>query len=401
MDPVHVPSIPAASFPLPPRLEGLRRLAYNLHWAWHPKTRNLWSLIDRTAWTRYRNPIPVISGPTEWSRLLDDEKFLAEYQDVLSSFDQYMANGSDHWFHRRYGQALSGPIAYFCAEYGFHESLGIYSGGLGVLAGDHMKSASDMALPAIGVGLLYRKGYFRQSIDADGHQEHDYPDYDLSRLPLSRVQDPSGVPLTVTVELPGRDLTVAVWLAQVGRVPVLLLDTDTPTNADYDRPITNILYVRGREMRLHQELVLGIGGVRALRALGLTPAVWHLNEGHSALLLAERAREFVLDGDTLDEALAKVRSRQRLHHPHAGLGRQRALRRGPRPPRRRPAPRRWRRPGRPRPGARSRRRRRCRAVRHDRLLAPADQRRQRGQPPPRRDGQLRPGRASRSTRSSA
>jgi glycogen phosphorylase len=308
MDPVHVPSIPAASFPLPPRLEGLRRLAYNLHWAWHPQTRNLWSLIDRTAWTRYRNPIPVISGPTEWSRLLDDEKFLAEYHDALASFDQYMANGSDHWFHLRYGRALSGPIAYFCAEYGFHESLGIYSGGLGVLAGDHMKSASDMALPAIGVGLLYRKGYFRQSIDADGHQEHNYPDYDMSRLPLSRVQDPSGVPLTVTVELPGRDLTVAVWLAQVGRVPVLLLDTDTPTNADHDRPITNILYVRGREMRLHQELVLGIGGVRALRALGLAPAAWHLNEGHSALLLAERAREYVADGDTLDAALARVRS---------------------------------------------------------------------------------------------
>ena len=308
MDPVHVPSIPAASFPLPPRLEGLRRLAYNLHWAWHPRTRGLWSLIDRTAWTRYRNPIPVISGPTEWSRLLDDAKFLAEYHDVLADFDQYMANGSDHWFHRRYGKALSGPIAYFCAEYGFHESLGIYSGGLGVLAGDHMKAASDMALPTIGVGLLYRKGYFRQSIDADGHQEHNYPDYDLSRLPLSRVQDASGLPLTVIVELPGRDLTVAVWLAQVGRVPVLLLDTDTPTNADYDRPITNILYVRGREMRLHQELVLGIGGVRALRALGFSPAAWHLNEGHSALLLAERAREYVAGGSSLDEALAKVRS---------------------------------------------------------------------------------------------
>ncbi|HEY6013446.1 MAG TPA: alpha-glucan family phosphorylase, partial [Candidatus Limnocylindrales bacterium] len=249
-----------------------------------------------------------ISGPTEWSRLLDDEKFLAEYHDVLASFDRYMANGSDHWFHRRYGSALDGPIAYFCAEYGFHESLGIYSGGLGVLAGDHMKSASDMALPAIGVGLLYRKGYFRQSIDADGHQEHNYPDYDLGRLPLSRVQDSSGVPLTVTVELAGRDLTVAVWLAQVGRVPVLLLDTDTPTNADYDRPITNILYVRGREMRLHQEIVLGVGGVRALRALGLAPAVWHLNEGHSALLLAERAREYVEEGQTLDEALARVRT---------------------------------------------------------------------------------------------
>ncbi|HYH92317.1 MAG TPA: alpha-glucan family phosphorylase [Candidatus Saccharimonadales bacterium] len=307
MDLVHVPSIPAASFPLPPRLEGLRRLAYNLHWAWSPRTRNLWSLVDRTAWNRYRNPIPVIAGPTEWSRLLDDEKFLAEYQDVLADFDQYMANGRDHWFTRKYADKLDGPIAYFCAEYGIHESLGIYSGGLGVLAGDHMKSASDMAMPFVGVGLLYRKGYFRQSIDADGHQEHNYPDYDLSRLPLSRVQGPGGAPLTVTVELPGRELVVAVWLAQVGRVPVLLLDTDVGENAAEDRPITHILYVRGREMRLHQELVLGVGGVRAIRALGLDPAVWHLNEGHSAFLLAERAREFVAAGDTLEDAWPKVR----------------------------------------------------------------------------------------------
>ncbi len=307
MDPVHIPSIPAASFPLPPRLEGLRRLAYNLHWSWHPRTRGLFNLIDRTAWTRYRNPIPVISGPTDWSRLLDDAKFLAEYHDVLAEFDAYVANGAGHWFQRRYADRLNGPIAYFCAENGFHESLGIYSGGLGVLAGDHMKSASDMALPAIGVGLLYRKGYFRQTIDADGHQEHDYPDYDLSRWPVGRVQDASGHPLMVTVELPGRTLTVAVWVAQVGRVPVLLLDTDLPENNDADRPITHILYVRGREMRLHQELVLGIGGVRAIRALGLAPAVWHLNEGHSALLLAERAREYVKRGVALDDAWGQVR----------------------------------------------------------------------------------------------
>jgi starch phosphorylase len=307
MDPVFVPSLPAASFPLPPRLEGLRRLAYNLHWAWSPRTRNLWSLIDRAAWNRYRNPVPVISGPTEWTRLLEDAKFLAEYHDVLNDFDRYMANGSGHWFQRKHASKLSGPIAYFCAEYGIHESLGIYSGGLGVLAGDHMKSASDMALPFIGVGLLYRKGYFRQSIDADGHQEHAYPDYDLHRLPLARVQDVNGLPLTVTVDLPGRTLVIAVWLAQVGRVPVLLLDTDVADNAVEDRPITHILYVRGREMRLHQELVLGIGGVRAIRALGLQPAVWHLNEGHSAFLLAERAREMVAAGKPLADAWASVK----------------------------------------------------------------------------------------------
>jgi starch phosphorylase len=217
-----------------------------------------------------------------------------------------MANGADHWFHRRHGRKLDGPIAYFCAEYGLHERLGIYSGGLGVLAGDHMKSASDMALPFVGLGLFYRNGYFRQTIDADGHQEHRYPDYDPHRLPLSRVLDREGENLTVEVELPKRTVKADVWAVHVGRVPVLLLDTDTPANDPADRPITHILYVRGREMRLYQELVLGVGGVRALRALGIDPAVWHLNEGHSAFLLAERTRELVSQGADLDDALASV-----------------------------------------------------------------------------------------------
>ena len=307
MNPVRVPSIPAATLPLPPKLEGLRRLAYNVYWSWHPRTRALWSRIDRTAWTRYRNPIPVLARAVDWDQLLADERFMADYADVIAEFDRYMENGSDQWFQRKHANRLKGPIAYFCAEYGLHESLGIYSGGLGVLAGDHMKTASDMAIPFVGVGLLYRKGYFRQSIDADGHQEHNYPDYDLVRLPLSRVQDSIGEPLSVTVELADRDVTAAVWLAQVGRVPVLLLDTDVPANADSDRPISHMLYVRGREMRLHQELVLGVGGVRAIRALDLEPAVWHLNEGHSAFLLAERARELVARGETLDEAWQQVR----------------------------------------------------------------------------------------------
>jgi starch phosphorylase len=303
-----VPSIPGASFRLPPQLEGLRRLAYNLYWCWHPRARQIWSRIDRETWTRHRNPIPVLSGPVEWGRLLDDTTFMVEVRDVMREFDEYMENGSDAWFARTHPDALAGPIAYFCAEYGIYESLGIYSGGLGVLAGDHTKTTSDMALPFVCVGLLYRKGYFHQTIDADGHQEHAYPDYDLSRLPVSRAQAPDGEPLKVTVELPGRDLLVAVWVAQVGRTPVLLLDTDIPENGDADRPITHILYVRGREMRLHQELVLGVGGVRALRALGIAPSVWHLNEGHSAFLLAERAREHVAAGDELEDAWAKVRA---------------------------------------------------------------------------------------------
>ena len=303
---VRVPRIPAASFRLPPQLEGLRRLAYNLYWSWHPRAKILFSRINATAWARYRNPIPVLANMAAWGELLDDPAFMAEYGDVVAEFDRYMANGADHWF-RRHGDRLDGPIAYFCAEYGFYESLGIYSGGLGVLAGDHTKAASDMAMPFIGVGLLYHKGYFRQTIDADGHQEHAYPDYDLSRLPLSRVQGEDGDLLSVTVDLPGRQLTVAVWCAQVGRVPVLLLDTDVPENDDSDRPITHMLYVRGREMRLHQELVLGVGGVRAIRALGIAPAVWHLNEGHLAFLLAERARELVAAGTPLDAAWASIR----------------------------------------------------------------------------------------------
>ena len=305
---VRIPTLPGVPFRVPPQLEGLRRLAYNLWWTWHPAARVLFSRMDGAAWARYRNPVPLLEGAIRYAELLDDPAFLAEYHTVIRDLDQYMANGANHWFHRQYASALQGPIAYFCAEYGFHESLGIYSGGLGVLAGDHMKSASDMALPLVGVGLLYRKGYFRQTIDADGHQEHAYPDYDLSRLPLLQAADAHGGPLRITIPLPGRDLTVAVWVAQVGRVPVLLLDTDVPENLDADRPITNILYVRGREMRLHQELVLGVGGVRAIRALGLAPAAWHLNEGHSAFLLTERTRELVAAGVPLDESFARVRS---------------------------------------------------------------------------------------------
>ena len=303
---VRIPSAPPNHVRVPPQLEGLRRLAYNLYWTWHPKARGLYARINSTAWARSHSPMPILTGPVDWGRLLDNPEFMGEAFRVMSDFDRYVANGADHWFHRKHAQELQGPIAYFCAEYGLHESLGIYSGGLGVLAGDHMKAASDMALPLVGVGLLYRNGYFRQTIDADGHQEHRYPDYDLSRLPLTRAVGREGDPLTVTVELPGRDIKVDVWTVQVGRVPVLLLDTDNPLNDPADRPITNILYVRGREMRLHQELILGVGGVRALRALGIAPAAWHLNEGHSAFLLAERARELVEQGQSIDEALGAV-----------------------------------------------------------------------------------------------
>jgi starch phosphorylase len=306
--PIEVPTLPPGGVRLPDKLAGLERLAYNLYWIWHPRVRVLFRRIDAGSWLRYRTPVPILQSQHSWHEVLDDVDLMAEYKTLLDQFDRYISNGSGHWFQRHYAERFAaGPMAYFCAEYGLHESLGIYSGGLGVLAGDHLKAASDMALPFVGVGLFYRHGYFRQTIDADGHQEHAYPDYDPSRLPVLRVRDADGGPLHVGVELPGRTVWCAVWLAQVGRVPLLLLDTDIPDNDDADRPITHILYVRGREMRLHQEIVLGVGGVRALRALGINPSVWHLNEGHSAFLLVERARELVAKGASLEEAYTDVR----------------------------------------------------------------------------------------------
>jgi starch phosphorylase len=307
---LRVPTLPGHDFNLPDGLEGLGELAYNLWWTWTPRAQSLFSRIHPSAWTRHRNAISVLryADHARWAELTADEDFMVDASRVLDEFNRYLANGSDSWYAASPERALPGPIAYFCAEFGIHESMQIYSGGLGILAGDHCKSASDAALPFVAIGLLYRRGYFRQQIDADGHQEHAQPDLDPFQLPLRRARGRNGQPLEVSVEVADREVHAAVWVAQVGRVPILLLDTDIPRNDAADRPITHILYVRGREMRLCQELVLGIGGVRALRALGIEPAVWHLNEGHSAFLLLERARELVRaePGLAAGEALRRV-----------------------------------------------------------------------------------------------
>jgi starch phosphorylase len=312
--PVRIPILPGYDFGLPPGLEGLSELAYNLWWSWTPRAGALFARIDSAAWARHRSPIPVLRAlePGRWAELVADEDFMVDASRLLDEFERYLANGSDSWYRAATdadpAASLPGPIAYFCAEYGIHESMQIYSGGLGILAGDHCKSASDAALPFVAVGLLYRRGYFRQQIDADGHQEHAQPDLDPASLPLRRARGRDGSALQVSVDFPGGKVHAAVWVAQVGRVPLLLLDTDIPANDGADRPITHILYVRGREMRLCQELILGVGGVRALRGLGIEPAAWHLNEGHSAFLLLERARELVVAERQLDagEALRRV-----------------------------------------------------------------------------------------------
>jgi starch phosphorylase len=294
-----------ADIELPPELERLRELAYNLWWSWSPLAPRLFSWIDPEHWRRYHNPIQLLINvePHRWDRLLGDPEFRQHYDTVMKALDEYRTR--PRWFARG-GAGLTGPVAYFSMEFGLHESLGVYSGGLGVLSGDLCKAASDLGVPLVGVGLLYRSGYFRQSVDADGFQQHIYPDYDFARLPVLPVQAPSGGVLTVPVDLPGRIVQVAVWKAQVGLVPVLMLDTDNALNDPADRPITGILYVRGREMRICQEIVLGVGGVRALAALGITPGIWHMNEGHVAFLALERVRERVRDGDGLTDALKAV-----------------------------------------------------------------------------------------------
>ncbi|MCV0403300.1 MAG: alpha-glucan family phosphorylase [Chloroflexi bacterium] len=307
---LRVPTMPGHDFNLPAGLEDLGELAYNLWWSWTPRAQSLFSRIDSATWTRHRNPIQVLraADAARWAELSADEDFMVDASRLLDEFHRYLGNGSESWYATSPERELPGPIAYFCAEFGIHESMQIYSGGLGVLAGDHCKSASDAALPFVAVGLLYRRGYFRQQIDADGHQEHAQPDLDPWELPLRRARGRDGSPLQVSVEIADREVHAAVWVAQVGRVPILLLDTEVPANDPSDRPITHILYVRGREMRLCQELVLGRGGVRALRALGIDPAVWHLNEGHSAFLLVERAGELVAGepGLAAGEALRRV-----------------------------------------------------------------------------------------------
>ena len=302
---MDIRTIQIADIELPPEMERLRDLAYDLWWSWSPQATRLFAWIDPDHWRRYHNPVQLLINvePQQWSRLLSDAEFRRTYDDVIRSLDDYRSR--PRWFADK-AKGLSGPVAYFSMEFGIHESLGVYSGGLGILSGDHCKSASDLGVPLVGVGLLYQSGYFRQTVDGDGFQQHIYPNYDFARLPVLPVEAPGGGVLTVPVDLPGRIVQAAVWKAQVGRVPVLMLDTDIPLNDPADRPITGMLYVRGREMRLCQEIVLGIGGVRAIRSLGIRPAVWHMNEGHVAFFSLERARERVRRGDGLTDALKAV-----------------------------------------------------------------------------------------------
>jgi starch phosphorylase len=285
---------------LPHKLERLRDLAHNLWWCWNHDAIELFRRLDRDLWeTSDHNPVLML-GTIRQERLeqaAEDDGFVAHFDRVWREFERYMKNQST-WYPKTYGgadesQPSANPgyrIAYFSAEFGLTESLGIYAGGLGILAGDHLKSASDLGLPLVGIGLLYQQGYFRQYLNPDGWQQELYPDNDFYNLPLSLERQLSGTPLTVEVEYPGRTVRAQIWRAQVGRVPLYLLDTNIRDNQPEDRDITDQLYGGDDDLRIRQELLLGIGGIRALEALGLRPTICHMNEGHSAFLALERIR---------------------------------------------------------------------------------------------------------------
>ena len=280
-----------------PELEPLRKLAYNYRWAWHLETQELFRETEPDTWESCEhNPVQLVNGLNhdQQERLIEDEVYMAKLNACARDLDRYLTG--ETWFDHEFGAERDQTlIAYFCAEFGIHECLPIYSGGLGVLAGDHLKSASDLGVPLVGVGLLYKRGYFRQHLTPDGWQQERYPDYDFFRMPLSLVRGENHEPLRIKVELPDRDITCQIWCAEVGRVKLYLLDSNLLENEPNDQAITDTLYGGDEEMRIRQELILGIGGFKALRALGLKPTVCHMNEGHAAFLSLERLRVFIED----------------------------------------------------------------------------------------------------------
>src|SRR5579862_6785870 len=283
---------------VPPALSRLPELASNLFFSWHRPTRALFEDLDPELWKQVNgNPRLMLRcvNQTSLDSAAADSLYLERYQQVIASFDGYLSASAP-----RDDEPL---IAYFCAEYGFHESFPIYSGGLGILAGDHCKAASDERLNFVAVGLLYTQGYFLQSVDNDGLQQAHYSENDPRDLPVEAVRDASGNWLQITVRIAGREVAARLWRARVGRVSVFLLDTNCEQNSLEDREITRRLYGGDASVRIRQEMILGLGGLRALRLLGLSPAVWHMNEGHAAFLILELVRENVARGMNFNAAL--------------------------------------------------------------------------------------------------
>ncbi|HEU65907.1 MAG TPA: alpha-glucan family phosphorylase [Chloroflexi bacterium] len=298
---------------LPERIGRLEELANNLWWSWHPRARELFRILDYSLWRLSgHNPVKQLReiSADKLVAAATDPAFLNLYDSVMSAFDAEMSD-KNSWFATKYPDVLDGPVAYFSMEFAIHNSLPIYAGGLGVLAGDTCKEACDMGLPLVGVGFMYPQGYFHQHISAEGWQEEVYEQLNFDDAPINPIN-----PVTrskwcgplIQVELGDRPLYIGAWQVRLGRDNLYLLCCDIEGNMPQDQQLCARLYTADQEQRIQQEIVLGIGGVRALRALGIKPSVWHANEGHSAFMMLERAREEVEKGATFAEALQKVQA---------------------------------------------------------------------------------------------
>jgi len=320
--------IPPLAVKIPPRIARLEELAYNFWWSWHRQARDLFKTLDYPLWrSTGHNPVKMLLevSPERLEELAADPTFLRQYDAVLMALDADLSNGH-LWFPAHHPDLTARPVAYFSAEFGLHQSLPTYAGGLGVLAGDHCKEASDIGLPFVAVGFLYEMGYFRQRITADGWQEAIYPRFKPEEVAIREATPPQPPPpgggegreslppgggeggVFVPVEVGDRTVHVQVWHVQAGRTRLYLMDADNDLNAPWDRELTARLYGGDQEMRIRQEIVQGIGGLRVLRALGIEPLVFHLNEGHSAFLVLERARTLVEAGQSFDQARQAVQA---------------------------------------------------------------------------------------------
>lgn len=298
------------NIPLPEPIAGLAKIATNLSWSWNRRARALFASLDSTLWRLTRhNPIAQLQrvAPGRLEECATDSDFLQAYHSVMAELERERTGG-DTWYARTFPQLNAGPVAYFSAEFGLHNSVPIYSGGLGVLAGDHCKAASDLGVPLVAVGLFYTKGYFDQKLRLDGWQEDSDDKFDSSITPITPLKGPNDEPYLTLVEANSRTVHVGALRMMVGRVPIYLLDTDLEENHPDDRQLLHQLYSGGVEHRLRQEWILGVGGVRVLRALGIEPSVWHANEGHAAFMPVERIRELTGRGLSLEDAVREVRA---------------------------------------------------------------------------------------------
>jgi len=288
---------------LPDKLEPLREIAYNVHWAWNQDAHELFWRLDRELWeSTNHNPVMML-GKISQEKLYDiaeDDGFVSHMNRVFLQLNIYLQDAT--WYEKKYGKSDVPFIAYFSAEFGLTEALQIYSGGLGVLAGDHLKSASDLGIPLVGIGLCYKEGYFQQYLNADGWQQEQYQLSDFHNLPMTLVHGDDDLPLKLSLEFPNGPVYFQIWKIQVGRVPLYLLDTNVAENSEEDKKITRGLYGGDKETRIQQEIILGIGGIRALHALNIKPLVCHMNEGHSAFLALERIRVLIQKGLSFEQA---------------------------------------------------------------------------------------------------